>query len=109
MRHRFSDVLFEKFTPRTITSIAELEKELEQARTNGYAVDREEYSKGVFCYAMPVMDSQDQVLGAISVSLPTEPENTIQRSRILDLLTEATTNLTQKFRSSGGKLATGRR
>lgn len=105
---RFSDVSFERFTPNTISSLGGLERELELTRVNGYAVDRQEYSKSVFCYAMPIMDSQQQLLGAISVSLPREPENKMQTARILDLLTEATTNLSQKFRPSGSKIATRR-
>ncbi len=103
VRNRFSKISFEKFTPNTLHSIDALLKDLEKIRKIGYAVDREEYAKGVFCYAMPVMDSLNKTLGAISVSLPCEPLDKMQRTRILNLLTEATTNVSQKFLSSGHK------
>ena len=109
VRDRFSGKAFKTFTPNTISTIDGLEKELELTRVNGYAVDRGEYTSGVFCYAMPVMDSQDQVVAAIGVALPHEPESQTHRSRILDLLAEATSNLSQKFRVSGGNLLASNR
>lgn len=109
VRNRFTGNAFKTFTPNTITTIDGLERELEQARVDGYAVDRGEYTKGIYCYAMPVMDSHNQVLAAIGVALPNEPENPTHHSRILDLLSEATTNLSQKFRANGGQLVASRR
>jgi IclR family KDG regulon transcriptional repressor len=100
---RFLETKFERFTPRTITSLNNLTEHLDRIRTKGYAEDHGEYSKGVFCYAMPVRDSRDQTLGAMSVSLPGEPETQVRREKILQLLGEATTTLTRKFRFAGGK------
>lgn len=108
VRNRFSQNSFKTFTANTITTLDGLERELEQTRANGYAVDRGEYTNGIFCYAMPVMDSQNQVLAAIGVALPNEPESPTHRSRILDLLTEATGNLSQKFGVKSGNLAGSR-
>jgi IclR family transcriptional regulator, KDG regulon repressor len=57
-----------KLTEHSICAYAELQRELEEARRVGYAVDRQELSLGIWCVAAPVLDAQENVLGAISVS-----------------------------------------
>jgi IclR family KDG regulon transcriptional repressor len=59
------------FTPRTITHIGTLLRELEKVRQSGYAVDDEEHEVGVVCVAAPVSDSR-RVVAAISVAGPAE-------------------------------------
>ena len=58
-------------TPNTITSRDALDRELETIRERGYAFDREEYLAGLRCVAAPILDENEEVLGAISVSGPT--------------------------------------
>jgi IclR family transcriptional regulator, acetate operon repressor len=41
-------------TPNTIVDIAALERELEEIRERGYALDREEFNLGVCCLAAPL-------------------------------------------------------
>ncbi len=60
----------EKRTPFTITDPAALKKELAQIRSQGFAVDDEEYDTGVRCVAVPVFDYRDKIVGAIGVSGP---------------------------------------
>lgn len=57
-------------TRHTITDMSRLELQLQQIRRLGYAVDREESRNGVCCLASPVRDDADNVLGAISTSMP---------------------------------------
>lgn len=59
-------------TPRTITSRRVFLEELEQVRTQGYAVDQEENETGVCCMGSPILDYDRRVIGAISVSGPVE-------------------------------------
>ncbi|HEY4278648.1 MAG TPA: IclR family transcriptional regulator [Conexibacter sp.] len=61
---------FSSLTPHTITAAPELEAELRQAHTDGYAVDHEEYEDGVICIAAPIFGSNGEVLAAASVSGP---------------------------------------
>lgn len=63
---------FERHTPTTITSSAELMAELEQIRRLGYGLDREEREIGVRCVAAPVRDATGEVVAAVSVAAPTE-------------------------------------
>lgn len=58
-------------TDRTITDEAELKAELEEIRERGYAIDDEERVIGMRCVAAPICDENDDPLGAISVSGPT--------------------------------------
>lgn len=58
-------------TPNTITDEDTLHKELEEIRERGLAFDREEIFKGLQCAAAPVLDQNEDVIGAVSVTGPT--------------------------------------
>jgi DNA-binding IclR family transcriptional regulator len=58
------------FTPRTITDPAALERELARVRRSGYALDREEITRGIMCVAAPVRDGEGDTVAAISVAFP---------------------------------------
>jgi DNA-binding IclR family transcriptional regulator len=61
---------FPRFTLHTITSLANLRKELEQIREQGYALDQEEAVEGLRCVAGPVFDHTGRVIAAFSVAGP---------------------------------------
>jgi IclR family acetate operon transcriptional repressor len=56
---------------KTVTDRASLAAELAEIRERGYAFDDEERLHGLRCVAMPITTTDDDVLGAISVSGPT--------------------------------------
>ena len=58
------------FTEKTITDQAVLKAELEEIRTEGYAVDREEITRGIMCVAAPVFGLQGKIVCAISAAFP---------------------------------------
>lgn len=58
-------------TEETITDRPTLYDRLETIREQGYALDDEERLKGLRCVAAPILSNQNRVLGAISVSGPT--------------------------------------
>jgi len=59
-----------RFTDNTITDRAQLQKELEGVRQNGFAIDNEEHEVGVKCVAAPVRNNGGQVFAALSISIP---------------------------------------
>ena len=62
---------FEAFTPRTLTTPAAYEKELDQVRMTGYAVDDREYHPGVRCVAAPVFGIGG-VMASLGISAPAD-------------------------------------
>ena len=56
------------FTPHTITSSEALTAELDRARTDGYAVDREEFDENFCCVAAPILDEQGRFVAALGLS-----------------------------------------
>jgi len=56
-------------TPQTITRPDALAQELAHVRTRGYALDVEEFAKGLYCCAAPVFDVENKLAGAVGVSV----------------------------------------
>ena len=66
----FSSADLRPSTPRTITSRLALEQELARVRTQGYAIDDEEFAQGLRCLAAPVRNFTGTVVAAIGISGP---------------------------------------
>lgn len=58
-------------TDHTITDPQDLRAELSRIRDCGYAVDREEITRGITCVAAPIFGSDGHVVAALSVTFPT--------------------------------------
>ncbi len=61
-------VSFKKFTPNTITSQSEYQNHLQEIVRHKYAVDNEEYRKGILCIAVPVFNHRGAVEYSIGIS-----------------------------------------
>ncbi len=59
------------FSFRTISDHQTLLHHIDQVKTQGFALDDEEYSPGVRCIAVPVFDYRDRCVAAIGISSPT--------------------------------------
>ncbi len=59
-------------TRNSLTSLAALEKDLEKARRQGYAVDHEEAELGVRCIGAGIRDDDGALVAGLSVSAPAE-------------------------------------
>lgn len=59
-----------KHTENTIDSDKELNKELEEIRKTGYALDDEEYVEGLICMSVPILSKDGLSLASISISKP---------------------------------------
>ncbi|MBM7551607.1 IclR family transcriptional regulator [Thalassobacillus pellis] len=71
-----------KQPPNTITNEKAFREELDQVKRQGYGYEKEENEPGVCCFAVPVKDHMNQVIAAISLSMPSarlhmEDEETI--------------------------------
>ncbi|MBS3787773.1 IclR family transcriptional regulator [Candidatus Bipolaricaulota bacterium] len=63
-----SSLDLEPFTDETVTSPDKLREELETIKKQGYAVDDEEFEKGIKCIAIPIYNHSGKVKAAISVT-----------------------------------------
>lgn len=58
------------FTASTLVSPRALANEIEVSRRRGYAIDDEEFARGIRCVAVPVHDGAGRMIAAIGVSGP---------------------------------------
>jgi IclR family KDG regulon transcriptional repressor len=61
---------FHAFTPNTISTAVRLSAELERVRRKGYALDLEEFERGLRCIAAPVRDQTGNVVAALGLAGP---------------------------------------
>lgn len=66
----WNNSIIEKKTENTITTLSEIQKELNVIRKNGYALDNEENEIGVRCIAACVRNHKGQPNNAFSISAP---------------------------------------
>ena len=71
---------FERFTDNTITGPEALRQHLERVRAQGWALDNEEYARGIVCLAAPVFDHAGRLAGTIGVSVTTL-DYTLERAK----------------------------
>ncbi|CAL9654267.1 Transcriptional repressor IclR [Streptomyces sp. enrichment culture] len=60
----------ERFTDTTPADPDELRAELDRIRTDGYAVNRNQYRPGVCAIAAPILDEDGTPLASVAVSMP---------------------------------------
>ena len=83
---RIGDTPLERLTKSTITSVPRLQAELAVIRQRGYGIDNEEYTLGVRCVAFPVRNHLDEVVAAMSVSVPTARYRSASEARTISVL-----------------------
>jgi len=59
-------------TPRSLTTLTALEKELDKVRRHDIAYDDEEAEIGLKCVAAPIRDDEGNIIAALSVSAPAD-------------------------------------
>lgn len=79
----------EKRTPKTITTLPRLLKELEKVRGQGYAVDDEENNLGARCVGAPVFNDHGTIEAALGLSGTTQQVSPQTMPRILDALKDS--------------------
>lgn len=67
---RLTNRKLEAYTENTITDGRILRKQLKQIATDGYAIDREEITRGLICVAAPVFGVDGEIAGAMSCTYP---------------------------------------
>lgn len=58
------------YTPKTLTTVKDIQEQLELIRNRGCSLDDEEYVEGLICVAAPIQNHLGQVMAAISIAVP---------------------------------------
>lgn len=87
-------------TSNTITSEAELFRELETIREDGYAINDSESLDGLYAVGAPIIDTEDAVRGALTISGPANRLKVDEKKEeIIELLLGATNELEINLRN----------
>jgi len=92
-----SDRGMEKRTPKTITTVPRLLKELEKVRTQGFAVDDEENNLGARCVGAPVFNQQGAIEASLGLSGTTNQVNAHTMPRIVEALKDAARHISMQL------------
>jgi DNA-binding IclR family transcriptional regulator len=76
----------EKLTNNTICNFDVLLDEIHAVRDRGYAMECEESSEGVECFAAPIVNGLDQVIAAVSIAVPIMRVNVENSSIFIKLI-----------------------
>jgi DNA-binding IclR family transcriptional regulator len=88
---------FESFTENTITDSNELQHCLEEIRQQGYAVDEEDYERGVYAIGAPVRDDTGRVIAGITITTPGSRYSSERSKELIALVVEAGQKLSEKL------------
>jgi DNA-binding IclR family transcriptional regulator len=92
-----SDRGMEKRTPKTITTLSRLLKELEKVRSQGHAVDDEENNMGARCVGAPVFNQGGSIEAALGLSGTINQVNAQTMPRILEALKDAARHISMQL------------
>lgn len=91
-----------RFTDRTIGTHEELVAACAEIRRRGWGWDEQEHEETVRCIAAPVFGPREEILAAVSLSVPTSRLSTRQLRGHVDLLLDVTGRISE---GHGGKRA----
>jgi len=83
-------------TPYTITDRSVLRATLDDARQQGFALDRRETREDMFCVAVPVVDRHGRTVAAMSATENAEQMTAERQAQLLEALLLASAELTRK-------------
>lgn len=95
------DYELRQFTEQTIRSWNELEQELVEVRKQGFAVSHDESVFGITSIAVPVYDSQGEIIAGLSVVFSSYFLTDEYREKALSRLRNASEEITKRYRNNG--------
>ena len=95
----------ERRTAATIADRRRLAAEIEKVARQGYAIEESETDLGVACIGAPVCVG-DEVVGAVSVSLPTPRLDAAGRRRLVALVQKTAKTISNRIVSSSSRSST---
>jgi DNA-binding IclR family transcriptional regulator len=77
---------FAQLPARTLDDLARLDADLAEVRRLGYATEEDEFQPGVIAVAAPILDSDDRILGTLSIHGPSHRFTVRRAARLGGLL-----------------------
>ena len=99
---RLSERGLDASTDQTITDLDQLQAELEEVRHQRYAVNRDEHIEGLTAFGTPIRHPDEGVIGAFSISGPTNRLSDPDREETLTTLLLGTANEVELNIAHGG-------
>ncbi len=97
LRSRFEDIPFPRLAFSPIGSLPDLFATISVVRALGFAVDDQEYTPGLRCVAVPVYDSDGQVVAALSAAIPLMRAGPAQLERALRAIAAASIDISRSL------------
>jgi IclR family KDG regulon transcriptional repressor len=97
---------FKRFRDKTITSRKDFDRELERTLAQGFGQDREEFDDHIRCAAIPIFDRLNQVVAGLSVSFPTFRYEERREPELVQMLRDASRDISQQLGCSNFPLDT---
>jgi DNA-binding IclR family transcriptional regulator len=91
------ELSLQRFTPNTITDINELRRCLNEIREKGYAVDEEDYERGVYAIGAPVRDGTGRVIAGITITTPESRYSLERRETLIVQVLEAAREISRRL------------
>jgi DNA-binding IclR family transcriptional regulator len=104
VRQRLLSMPLERPTPHTITDLAELEAQLEDARQAGFARTYEELEVGLDAIAAPVRSAEGEVVAALDVSGPSHRLRVEGRPELVELTKRGAADLSHRLGYRGRRV-----
>jgi len=87
----------EKLTPNTITDIKSLADDLRVSKERGFAIDNEEFHKGIVCIAAPIRGFGGRIIASLSISIPTVRVDEERLNKVKERIIEVTNNISKEI------------
>lgn len=85
------------FTPNTISSLEELKESLKKIKKQGYAIDKEEFKKGVNCLGIPIINSKGKTIAAISIAGPASRFSLLEMEKTRNILLNLSLDISKQL------------
>lgn len=92
-----------RLTPNTITDPKRLKESFMQIRSQGYALDLEEFSQGLICVAAPIFNYSQKEIGAISISGPSHRMKEKEMEHWIRLIKGTAQQISRQLGHNGGR------
>jgi DNA-binding IclR family transcriptional regulator len=97
LRQLYPETPLPAFTPKTPTTLKALQELIASDRARGFGVSMGGFETGISTIAAPVFDSRQQVVAAISITVPSARIETTAVDPLVDLVRQAAQQLSERL------------